>query len=98
MYVIARLVLDSGMVVAVIPAVLTRAVGQWASSKADPSEKSQAWILFWLFCALVLALPFAIFSKDFFSRAAGLFLLMLLPVFEGVLAVLLLNWRQIGRA
>ena len=95
MYVMARLVLDSGMLVAVIPAVLILAVGQWASSRADPSEKSQAWILFWLVCALVLALPFAIFSKDFFSRAAGLFLLMLLPVFEGVLAVLLLNWRQV---
>jgi len=82
------------MILATVPAILISLIGQSFYSQADPGDRRWFWIRVWLATAVLLALPFALFSTWMFTGPAAIFLL-LLPVLIGILALLLVHWRSV---
>lgn len=90
-----NLVVSSSMLLAAIPVVLVLALGRWVASKVNQVDQNHTWVLFLLGSATLMALPFAIFSENFFTHSAGLLLFLVLPALEGILALALINWRLV---
>ena len=82
------------MILATVPAILILIIGQFFYSKVSPGDRRWFWIRIWLAAAVLLALPFAIFSTWIFTGPPAIFLL-LLPVLIGILALLLVHWRSV---
>ena len=82
------------MILATVPAILILIFGQFFYSKVSPGDRRWFWIRLWLAAAVLLALPFALFSTWMFTGPPAIFLL-LLPVLIGILALLLVHWRSV---
>ena len=81
------------MILATIPAILISIIGGSFYSQAEPGDRRWFWIRVWLGAAVLLALPFALFSSWIFNNGAIIFLL--LPVLIGILALLIVHWRSV---
>jgi hypothetical protein len=81
------------MLLAAIPSIIVFAAGQWYITRKG--DRARNWVLIWLVCAILLAMPFAIFSPRFFSSASGLVLLLVIPALIGLQALLLIHWRDV---
>lgn len=80
------------MLLAAIPSIVVFAAGQWYITRKGYLDRI---VLIWLVCAILLAIPFALFSATFFSTAAGLVLFLVVPALIGLQALLLIHWREI---
>ncbi len=83
------------MLLAAIPSIIVFAAGQWYITRKGYPDRTRNWVLIWLVCAILMAIPFAIFSPTFFSSAPGLVLLLVTPALIGLLALLLIHWRKV---
>lgn len=83
------------MLLAAIPSILVLAAGQWYLTRKGYEDRARSWILIWLVCAILLGLPFAIFSAGFFNRAPGLIPFLMTPALIGLLSLLLIHWREV---
>ena len=83
------------MLLAAIPSVVVLAAGQWYITKKGDAERRHTWVLIWLVCAILLAIPFALFSATFFTTASGLILFLVIPALVGLQALLLIHWREV---
>jgi hypothetical protein len=83
------------MLLAAIPSILVFAAGQWYLTRKGYEDRARSWILIWLVCAILLGLPFAIFSAGFFNRAPGLIPFLMTPALIGLLSLLLIHWREV---
>lgn len=83
------------VILAIIPAVLIAVLGQSRISQAPSDDRRQALLRFWLNAAVILALPYALFSTWMFNNWLGISLL-LLPVFIAVCSLLLVNGRSVA--
>jgi hypothetical protein len=57
--------------------------------------RKRAWILGSLIAAIIIAIPYALFSSMLFTSWIGLILILVLPILEGLLVWLLLNWTAV---
>jgi hypothetical protein len=87
--------LSFSMLLAAIPSILVFAAGQWYLTRKGYPDRARSWILIWLVCAILLAIPFAVFSATFFSTAPGLILFLVVPALIGLQALLLIHWREV---
>jgi hypothetical protein len=83
------------MLLAAIPSIVIFAAGQWYITRKGYPDRARSWVLIWLVCAILLAIPFALFSGTFFSTAPGLVLFLVVPALIGLQAMLLIHWREI---
>ena len=83
------------MLLAAIPSILVLVAGQWYITKKGSQNRKHTWVLVWLVCAILLAIPFALFSAAFFTSAPGLILFLVIPVLVGLQALLLIHWREV---
>lgn len=83
------------MLLAAIPSVVVLAAGQWYITKKGDPERRRTWVLIWLVCAILLAIPFALFSATFFTTASGLILFLVIPALVGLQSLLLIHWREV---
>lgn len=61
----------------------------------DRNMRKREWILGSLISAILFAIPYALFSSILLTSWIGLILLFVLPVLEGLLVWLLINWRAV---
>ena len=59
------------------------------------SAAQHAWLAFTLLGAGLLSILFAIFAFRFRASNAGIVLILILPVLDGLLAVLLIHWKEL---
>ena len=83
------------MLLATIPSIVVLAAGQWYITKKGDADRRRTWVLIWLVCAILLAIPFALFSATFFTTAPGLILFLVIPALVGLQALLLVHWREV---
>ncbi|MGD9092163.1 MAG: hypothetical protein PVF74_04920 [Anaerolineales bacterium] len=83
------------MLLAAIPTILVFAAGQWYITRKGYPDRARNWVLIWLVCAILLAIPFALFSARFFTTAPGLVLFLVIPALIGLQALLLIHWREV---
>jgi hypothetical protein len=83
------------MLLAAIPSIIVFAAGQWYITRKGYPDRARNWVLIWLVCAILLAIPFAIFSPRFFTTASGLVLFLVIPALIGLQALLLIHWREV---
>jgi len=83
------------MLLAAIPSILVLVAGQWYITKKGSQNRKHTWVLVWLVCAILLAIPFTLFSAAFFTSAPGLILFLVIPVLVGLQALLLIHWREV---
>jgi hypothetical protein len=83
------------MLLAAIPSILVLVAGQWYITKKGSQNRKHTWVLVWLVCAILLAIPFTLFSAAFFTTAPGLILFLVIPVLVGLQALLLIHWREV---
>lgn len=83
------------MLLAAIPTIIVLVAGQWYITRKDDPEQRQTWVQIWLICAILLAIPFALFSATFFTTAPGLILFLVIPALVGLQALLLIHWREV---
>ncbi len=90
-----NIVISLAMLLAAIPALGVLTAGQWYFSTSGGGVQNRTWITVWLACAILLSLPFTAFSKNFFTGFTGLVLLLVIPTLIGLLALLLVHWRDV---
>jgi hypothetical protein len=83
------------MLLAAIPTILVVVAGQWYITIKGSQNRTRTWVLVWLVCAILLSIPFVLFSATFFTTAPGLILFLVIPVLVGLQALLLINWREV---
>jgi hypothetical protein len=83
------------MLLAAFPTIVVFAAGQWYITRKGYPDRARSWVLIWLVCAILLAIPFALFSATFFSTAPGLVLFLVVPALIGLQALLLIHWREV---
>ena len=88
-------VISFSMLLAAIPTILIFAAGQWYITRKGYPDRARKWVLIWLVCANLLAIPFALFSASFFTTADGLILFLVAPVLIALQALLLIHWREV---
>jgi len=83
------------MLLAAIPSILVFAAGQWYLTRKGYPDRVRNWVLIWLVCANLLAIPFALFSASFFTTAPGLVLFLVIPALIGLQVLLLVHRREV---
>jgi hypothetical protein len=83
------------MLLAAIPSIVVLAAGQWYITVKGYPNRTRTWVLVWLVCAILLAIPFALFSATFLTSAPGLILFLVIPSLVGLQALLLIYWREV---
>ncbi len=86
---------DFFMLLAIIPAVLVILAGLWITSWVNKGGQSRRWRLFLIVTAIIMLIPILVYARHFRTGREGLFLLLIFPALEGVLALILINWRSI---
>jgi hypothetical protein len=75
----------------VIPAALVMLLGLWAMPRLARDDQDSRWPLFLTLTAIVLLIPIALNARHLRAGQVGLFLLLLFPALEGVLALMLVG-------
>jgi len=88
-------VISLAMLLATIPSIAVLAAGQWYIARTDRQGQKSTWVLFWMAAAILLTIPFVVFSQNFFTRAPGLVLQLVIPALVGLQALLLVHWRDV---
>lgn len=88
-------VISLAMLLAAIPSIAVLAAGQWYVARTDSQGQKSTWILFWMAAAILLTIPFVVFSQNFFTGAPGLVMLLVIPALVGLQALLLVHWRDV---
>ena len=79
----------------VIPALLILWVGMWLAANFSTESKKRSWLLFLLLAAIAILAPGSFYADSFSDGNFPLFLLLLFPTLEGLLALLLIQWREL---
>jgi len=89
------MLLNGFLLLTIIPAVLVMLAGLWIMPWVNKRLQSRRWLLFLIVIAIILLIPIAAYARHFRTGQEGLLLLLILPALEGVLALILINWRSI---
>ena len=74
-----------------IPAALVMLLGLWAMPRLARDDQDRRWPLLLILTAIVLLIPIALNARHLRTGQVGLFLLLLFPALEGVLALMLVQ-------
>lgn len=89
------MLLNGFLLLTIIPAVLVMLAGLWITPWINQGIQSRRWLLFLIVIAIILLVPNVVYARHFRTGQEGLLLLVILPVLEGVLALILINSRSI---
>jgi hypothetical protein len=79
----------------ILPTLLVLVLGQWLLSRYPQPDGNNYLVKFGLSAAVLLAIPYALIASQFQEGNIGIFNLLVLPALDGLLALLLINWRLV---
>jgi len=79
----------------IVPAVLVLLAGGLMTLREKPAEPSRRWIIVLLSAAILLLVPINLSVEDITTSRIGIFLILLIPTIEGLLALTLIQRRAI---
>ena len=83
------------MLLTILPAMLLLWAGLWLIPWAGGVQKNRGWILFLLVAAIIILMPMVVLTGRVRYGGVGYLAIILWPALEGVLALLVVQWRAV---
>lgn len=78
-----------------LPTLLVVATGGWLASRHSVRESNRSLVKFYLLAYLLIAIPYLVISFQHRQESVGPQLLLVFPALDGLLALLVIRWRQV---
>jgi hypothetical protein len=79
----------------IVPAAAILLIGGYFARKVQQANQTRTWVLVLLGAAILLLVPIVLAAEQITTSMLGLVLFGLIPALEGLLALILLQWRVI---
>lgn len=83
------------MLLIILPAMLVLWAGLWLIPWAGGVQQNRRWILFLLIAAIIILIPMVVLTGRVRYGGVGFLAILMWPALEGVLALLVVQWRAV---